>query len=330
MNKFNDIDRRVLITDPLNIRQIYDPINVHSITNPIVVSGIETPIDINQNTDAFGRLRVSLPSTQYEYNFQYNDAPLIWQSKLGGLGTATHIPTQSTVRLNTGEFPTANQYKLVGYGDASNGIFVGIDDTGIFLLLRSSATGAVSDSRKIYKANWNMDTYDDMDIDKTQIFVIDISWLGVSIVRCGFQFSNSASITWCHTFYNANILNKVYMTSANLPLRYEINDGDNYVIRQTYAFFRYRPAKSLNIYMTFNMYDNDVSILDQICASVINETSGDAEAYYQSSVGLGVVPRSVTTTYIPIISIRPKLEFNGIVNRGTIICEDVEITLLGA
>ena len=84
-----------------------------SIMKTIGVSSIAEPININQNLDAFQRLRVSLPSTQYEYNFQYNDAPSIWDNKITGLATRTHQPAISSVRLITGAVRTTNLYKIV-------------------------------------------------------------------------------------------------------------------------------------------------------------------------------------------------------------------------
>ena len=54
----------------------------------------------------------------------------------------------------------------------------------------------------------------------SNILFIDIEWLGVGSVRVGFVI-NGQLIT-AHTFYNANSLTTVYMQTANLPIRYEI------------------------------------------------------------------------------------------------------------
>lgn len=298
------------------------------VLNPVRISTIQNPVSIKQNLDAFGRLRVSLPTTAYEYNFQYSSTDIIWQTKLGGAGTSTHIPAQSSVRMNTNSAPTANLTKLIGFGDNANGVFFGVDAGGAFFLLRSSSSGIVSDARKIYQSNWNTNKYVDLDTSKIQIFVFDIAWLGVSNVKCGFQLPNTTSITWCHIFYNANLYDKTYMTTANLPVRYQIVDGADSVLRQTYQYFRYRPAKSLNGYLTFNMFSN-LQYLDQICASIVNETAGDNESYFQSSVSRGTTAKLITTTRNNILTIRPKALFQGQVNRGSIFQESIELLVTG-
>jgi hypothetical protein len=201
---------------------------------------------------------------------------------------------------------------------------MGQDDTGVFVLLRSSSSGTLSDARKVYQSNWNIDTMDGngpsgilLDITKTQIFVISKQWLGVGRVACGLDINGK--LYHIHEFLNANIQTTTYMTSANLPLRYEIVDGANSVIRQTYQYFRYRPGKSQQIFMTFNMLAKTTEQLLQICASVITETSNDSEAYYEHSVNTGLTAAQVSTTRLPIIGIRPKHTFNSIVNHGQII-----------
>jgi hypothetical protein len=49
---------------------------------------------------------------------------------------------------------------------------------------------------------------------------MDFEWLGVGSVRCGFIIDGQYIV--CHTFNNANDITGVYMTTAILPMRYEI------------------------------------------------------------------------------------------------------------
>lgn len=300
----------------------------------IEISGIIKPVNLNLNLDAFQRLRVSLPSTQYEYNFQYGKTSLVWDEKILGTGTSVHQPAISSIYMNTGSARTANLVKLVGYGDGANGIFFGQDDTGVFVLLRSSVSGVVSDARKVYQTDWNMDKFNGqgssgitLDITKTQIFVCDVQWLGVGRVRCGLEYNGL--LYYIHEFYNTNLLTTVYTTTMNLPLRYSIQDGANGVIRQTYRYFRYRPGKSLQFITTFNMNSKLTPQLDQICATVLTETSEDKESYFQHSVNLLTTPKVIGTTQIALISVRPKALFNGIVNRGSLFYQGIEIVVSG-
>jgi hypothetical protein len=117
--------------------------------------------------------------------------------------------------------------KLIGYGDDENGLFFGQDNGELFVLLRSKSSGAVDDTRKVYQSDWNLDSMDGtgprghvLDVTKAQIFTIDFQWLAVGRVRFGLVLDGC--LCYVHEFQNANIVTRAYMTSANLPVRYEI------------------------------------------------------------------------------------------------------------
>jgi hypothetical protein len=101
---------------------------------------------------------------------------------------------------------------------------------------------------------------------------MDFEWLGVGSVRCGFVINGQYIV--CHTFTNANEITSVYMTTATLPIRYEITS--------TSAI---------------------AATLKQICSSVASE--GGYEQY-----SVGHVARRTTalatigTTFLPLVSIR--------------------------
>jgi len=123
--------------------------------------------------------------------------------------------------------------KCVGYFDDYNGIFL-TSDNGVNKIVRRSQVNEPSAGIVDYEVeqdSWNLDKMDGtgksgitLDLSKSQIFFIDIEWLGVGRVRCGFVIDGK--IYYTHEFLNANNLDSVYMTSPNLPIRYEIsNDG---------------------------------------------------------------------------------------------------------
>ena len=64
-----------------------------------------------------------------------------------------------------------------------------------------------------------------MDFATAQIFLIDFEWLGVGRVRIG--MSHGGKFVYAHEFINDNTIAVPYMSTPNLPLRYEIsNDGN--------------------------------------------------------------------------------------------------------
>jgi len=124
----------------------------------------------------------------------------------------------------------------IGYFDATgannltpnNGIYFECDGTLSWNICKN---GTVTEN--ITQDNWNVDKLDGtgasgitLDLEATQIIVIDFEWLGVGRVRVGFVIDGL--IYYCHHFNHANdsTFSSVYMSTPNLPLRYSIEtDG---------------------------------------------------------------------------------------------------------
>ena len=204
-------------------------------------------------------------------------------------------PGKSLLVLNTFVMnaPKTNLRQRLGYFDTQNGIYFENDGTTNYIVLRSYVTGSVVETR-VAQADWNMDKFDGtgysaqadgvehtggLDVTKSNIFWMDIEWLGVGDVRCGFVINGK--LIPAHIFHNDNVKASAYMTTACLPLRYEIeNTGTT--------------ASS--------------SSLKQICSAVISE-GGYALAGKQRSVGIPLgTPKDIPTagTFVPIMSIRLK------------------------
>ena len=121
----------------------------------------------------------------------------------------------------------------VGYFTDKNGVYFEADGTTLYLVIRSSASGAVVEER-VAQASWNTNTLKtgvspnptgiNLDPTLTQIFWCDVEWLGVGNVRAGFIINGQFIV--CHTFQHANQAGntKVYMTTATLNPRYEITN----------------------------------------------------------------------------------------------------------
>ena len=127
----------------------------------------------------------------------------------------------------------------VGYFGTDNGIYFQLDNTTKSFVERSLVTGAVTETRisqlgGVYGAGdtgWNTDKLNGtgpsgitLDITKAQIMFMDIEWLGEGTVRLGFVIDGVFIV--CHKFNHANLVTSTYITTASLPLRYEItNEG---------------------------------------------------------------------------------------------------------
>jgi hypothetical protein len=277
-----------------------------TITDPTYVTFPPT------NVDAFNRLVVAQPYTLFDSQNRYAIDNQFDTSTATG-GSTTFLPNEASVQLSvttsSGSEVVRQTYRTmpyqpgkglgllatfvmnqgktglrqrVGYFNTQNGVFFQQNDTTLAFVLRSYTSGAPVDTT-ITQANWNGDKLDGtgdsgrtIDVTKSQILAIDFEWLGVGDVRCGFFIDGQFVI--CHTFHNDNVNTSVYMTTAILPVRYEI--------RNTAA-----TASS--------------SSMKQICSSVYSsggyeQTSIDHVA--RRTTVLGTI--NTAANFLPVVSIR--------------------------
>ena len=139
-------------------------------------------------------------------------------------------PGKSLQILQTFVFAPAktNLRQRVGYFSRQNGFYLEQDGTTISLVKRTFITGSVVETR-IPQSQWNVDTLDGngpsdivLDLSKAQILFAEYEWLGVGSVRMGFAIDGYFII--CHQFNHANHIDTTYMTTATLPIRYEIEN----------------------------------------------------------------------------------------------------------
>lgn len=301
----------------------------------------QTDVSFKDSTqlDAFGRLRVSDPVTLFSFAAQYDEGPLLFATKTVGTASIDHKPNESAVDLIIGSSdgdrvvrqnieyqryqPGKSQYikitgafgnpqdgtvKLMGYGDDKNGVFFGQDGLGIFVLLRSNVSGTVSDARKIYQQDWNKDSINgagpsglDFDFTKAHIYAIDMEWLGVGRVRMCVVIGGA--IIMVHEFLNSGLHPSTYMTTANLPCRYEIRNTKDTA---------------------------SGSVLKQICAEVESEGGRQEDlAYPFSAIRSNVSIPQGAGNAIVVFATRHALTYNGIENRARFIPVGFEVLATG-
>jgi hypothetical protein len=145
--------------------------------------------------------------------------------------------------LDSGVACAAGVVKRLGYYDAQNGIFFQMNGTTLQVGQRSYTSGAAVDTL-VSQASWNIDKMNGtgpsgltINPALSQIFIIDLQWLGMGRVRMGINV-NGVNY-YCHEFYWANLGSNttVYMQTANLPLRCEVINTSggtaNYTLKQT-------------------------------------------------------------------------------------------------
>jgi hypothetical protein len=277
----------------------------------VVISGFS-----GATADAFGRLRVSNPYTLFDTNARYYNHNQFSNINVG-TGNVVYVQNQSSFQLNVGSAngdsviretkrvfpyqpgksqlalntfcfntPKTNLRQRVGLFGANDGVFFENDGTYNYMVIRSGSTGA---EERVRQDAWNGDRLNGaggannpsgvtLYPNRTQIFYSDVEWLGVGSVRVGFIINGIYYL--CHTFNHANQSGNtmVYMTTATLPIRYEI---------------------------TNTAATTGASMMTQICSTVISEGGYNAFGTTQSA-GTGTTQKRLTNsnTYYPIVSIR--------------------------
>ena len=266
-------------------------------------------------SDAFGRLRTSTPFTLFDSSHRYKDNGL-WTTSTGVSATTAFDANAGLVTLNTTtasgssiirettkcfsyqpgksllvmstfvlNAAKTNLRQRVGYYGASNGFFLEQDGTTVSFVERSSVTGALVDT-KVAQADWNVDKMDGagpsgftLDLTKAQILWMDVEWLGVGTVRVGFIVNGQ--FVHCHSFHHSNLITSTYLTTASLPLRYEITNTNTTA---------------------------STSTLKQICSTVLSEGGYELRGSQQAIGTTITAPYSLTTagTFYPVISLRLK------------------------
>ena len=266
-------------------------------------------------TDSFGRLRVSNPFTLFDSSHRYRDNGL-WSTYTSGTASATFNSSQGLMELTIG---TANNDEIIrettkvfsyqpgksllvmntfvmnpaqtnlrqriGYYGDDNGLYVELYGNALYFVKRSLVTGSMTETL-VSQADWNGDKLDGtgpsgitLDIAKAQILWMDIEWLGLGTVRMGFIIDGQFIL--CHSFHHANLITSTYITTASLPLRYEIK----------------------NIGVT-----SSSSTLKQVCSTVLSEGGYELRGA-QQAVGTSVTsPFRLTTagTFYPVVTLRLK------------------------
>jgi hypothetical protein len=287
---------------------------LQNILGQLVASDTSVPISFPPTSlDAFGRQRVSQPYTLFDSQQRYAADNQFDTSTANG-GSTTYLTNESSLQMSVAattnsevvrqsfrsmsyqpgkgllvlatfamNTPTANIRQRVGYFNTQNGVFFQADGTTLSMVLRSDSIptpGTPSDIRTVTQANWNGDKLNGtgpsgitLDVTKTQILWMDFEWLGVGSVRTGFVINGQYIV--CHTFENANVNTTTYMTTAILPVRYEIK----------------------------NLSNATTASMKQICSTVISE--GGYEQYSPSHLARRTaILSNIQLTFLPIVSIR--------------------------
>ena len=263
----------------------------------------------NFRIDMFGRTKVSDPFTLFDSQHRYKDSG-DFSDETSGTATVSHLPNESTALLSIGtasgdkitresrrvfpyqpgkslqvmqtfvfSAPKAGLRQRAGYFSRQNGVYLEQDGLDAYIVIRSFVTGQVVNNR-IPQSQWNVDRLDGtgptdlvLDLTKAQIFITEYEWLGAGSIRVGFMI-DGVFVT-AHQFNHSNHISTVYITTATLPVRYEIENTANTA---------------------------SASAMRQICVSVLS--NGGYQRLTEDWTAARTSTVNISTDFYPIVAIR--------------------------
>ena len=270
-----------------------DAFNRLKVSNPFTLFDSQNRYQANDKWDTFG-----ITGGTANYILNESVVNLVVGTTLGCKVTREtkrvfgYQPGKSLLILNTFAMNAAKEglVQRVGYFGLTGGATSGVPYNGIYLqqngltLSMCLASGSLNTTTTVNQTDWNGDKFDGtgptgrtLDVAKANIFWMDIEWLGVGDVRTGFVVDGRPIVA--HTFHNDNINTTTYMTTAVLPLRYEIFNGAT-------------TASS--------------STLKQICSTVMSESGYEGFSRRYNVTHNGFTADTLTTagTQYPMVALR--------------------------
>jgi len=279
-----------------------------------ITSVITRPTD--DQSDAFGRLRVSNPHTQFDGSHIRGLRPELETQSITGLGTITlntnnptvdmtltgtgtlikqsrrrgvYQPSKSLVIYMTGVLNnnganTANTTTRIGYNDDEDGIYFEHRGNGtngtMYIVKRSKDTGAIVNT-EVQQSSWNIDKMDGTGksgiiLDPSKTLIFVIDLEWLGVGRVRVGFIIGGVYYYAHQFLHSNIYTTVYINLASLPVRYSITSTSG-----------------------------GTGSLKKMCYAVVSEGGFDPTGITRT-VSTGVSNKTVTATENSMMAIRIK------------------------
>ena len=304
------------------------------------------PVTFPEYEDILYRIRTTQPRQLFQAQWGFNGQPLAWSNQI--TGGATLLQPQDTGH-NFIQFQTtsasgdkvvyqtkryfryqpsrnhsltfacgfndikANCVKKVGQFDddpteGQNGFYIQQDGTGLKFVIAATSSGSQTYTT-ISRGNWNVDNldgngpsglnYTDFELGNAAVWNIDYSWYGASVVQFNIVIGSTRIVLHEETF---SLLNRTFpfTKTAFLPLRVEMENTG---------------TVSGGGFITIGSISYDIE-------------NGEANEFgFQFAAANGVNGRSVNSNTNPtyLLALRPKATVNGIVNRGVLVPNNVNV-----
>jgi hypothetical protein len=223
------------------------------------------PFGDNSSIDAFGRLRVSTPTSIFSAKQLYSKRDFIYDEFASGTGGCLFSsPDAGTIlyTTNANDYVIRQTFQSFGYqpGKSQQFLFTGVlsggddidmlygpfksgtspdysDYNGLYfkvsdnnISVNISNTFGNNSSVSVPQSAWNLDKFDGTGpsgfvLDITKIQIFTIDFEWLGSGRVRFGFNEDGHTFYCHEHLNANVDSSVFIQNPNLPIRAEIRQN---------------------------------------------------------------------------------------------------------
>ena len=269
--------------------------------------------------DAFGNQRVSTTGQRLDVEFIYDKMSEFFDEVVNN-GTVTHNanPRDLTFALddaNNGSYASMSSHPIPYTPGNSQKIDItgvmnlaGISGGSVECFLRSSISGSAADIETVPQAEWASNKTG-VDWTTSHILQMDFQSLKVGTIR--FYLVQNGIPNYLGCIDNDNLRDSGYWQLASLPAFWKISTvGGNTVMEMGYG------NDDNAIGLRFTVPANASATMKAICCTVKSEGGKSLQELsgLPRSADMGVTSASVSTTLIPLLSIRPRATFESFDN----------------
>ena len=199
---------------------------------------------------------------------------------------------------------------------AGDGVFLEAQGSAISFVLRTLTNGTSGSEVRVAQNSWNLDRCDgtgpsgyNIDWTTAQHLVMQYEWLGVGVIKLGFEtgpLTPTQGTIWAHQFNNINVTNLPWCRTGMLPCRAEI-----------FTTSTTSTAGNLTLINTTSLLEGDV-------------ISSRGWRYYSANSGAALKTIGVTSgSLYPVLALRALLT-NSITARTQFVPTALSITVATA
>lgn len=313
--ELNDLERAKFIIDEEDVVYVR------------IAGDVNTAPQDSPSLDAFGRSRISSTDQRFDSEFVYDKQPLLFDEVITGTGTATHNTASRDITLANGSVVDGDGATMVQkwHNPYTPGNSQLIDITGTLneaniaggtasIFIRNNGVDTVID-----QSSWD-NPVADVNWEFSQIFQLDFQSLKVGRIR--FTLVRDGVPVVVHQVVNDNVRAGGYWRYPAQPIQWRIYNTATETVTEIGYF------DEDGIGFRYSVPINASATMRAICSTVKSEGGGGVfdMAGFHFVADNGITNVSVSTTLVPVLTVKVKSLFNSLTNDSIVIPQGFDLS----